>query len=132
MSWGNLPLSGPYMYICNVVWELASYVWELERQLSSKHFDRGSQLTCWVHQDMLWNMVFEKICSSFPRSLDKQTVVQCQRQNERNDCQKQAKGHQHRRCVACHQQLRHLKIILKELTIRFGMVVTESAELGNG
>ena len=91
---------------------------ELERPLFSKHFDRGTHLTCWVHQGVLWNMLFNRLPPSFPRAVDKQTVVQCQRQGERYGCQKQAKGHQHRSGVPCHQKLRHSKKMLKELTIR--------------
>ena len=55
-------------------------IWELERPLYSKHFDRDTHLTCWVHQGILWNMLFNMLPPSFPRAMDKQTVVQCQRQ----------------------------------------------------
>ncbi len=83
----------------------------------SKHFDRGTHLTCWVHQGILLNMLFNMPPPSFPRAMGKQTVVQCQRQGSRYGCQKQAKRHQHRSCVPCHQQLRHSRKMLKELTI---------------
>ena len=53
---------------------------ELERPLYSKHFDRDTDLTCWVHQGILWNMLFNRLPPPFPRAVDKQTVVQCQRQ----------------------------------------------------
>ena len=53
---------------------------ELERPLYSKHFDRGTHLTCWVQQGMLWNLLFNRLPPSFQRAMNKQTVVQCQRQ----------------------------------------------------
>ena len=42
--------------------------------------DRGTRLTCWVRQGILWNMLFNRLPPSFPRAMDKQTVIQCQRQ----------------------------------------------------
>ena len=48
---------------------------ELERPLYSKHFDRGTHLTCWVHQGILWYMLFNRLPPSFLRAMDKQTVV---------------------------------------------------------
>ena len=50
--------------------------------------------------------------------MDKQTVVQCQRQGKMYGCHKQAKGHQRRSCVPCHKPLRHSKRMLKKLTMR--------------
>ena len=58
---------------------VASY-FGMERPLYSKYFDRDTHLTCWVHQGILWNMLFNRLPPSFPRAMDKQTVVQCQRQ----------------------------------------------------
>ena len=60
--------------------DTAAFYFGIGKATVLKTLRSGHSLNLLVHQGILWNMLFNRLPPSFPHAMDKQTVVQCQRQ----------------------------------------------------